>query len=75
MAGLDKRHVAGGSGDVNLEAAGEYDLPLHQLGSGSDSDDDDDDDVGKATEIPSRGHSSEIDIETEIGEVNRRRLL
>jgi len=73
MAGLDKRHVAGGSGDVNLEAAGEYDLPLHQLGSGSDSDDDDD--VGKATEIPSRGHSSEIDIETGIGEVNRRRLL
>jgi len=64
MIGLDKRHVAGGSGDADVEAAGEYELPHHQLGS----DDDDDDDV-KATGVVSRGHS------LDTGSENRRRLL
>jgi len=64
MIGLDIRHVAEGSGDMDVEAAGEYELPLHQLGS----DDDDDDDV-KATGVVSRGHS------LDTGSENRRRLL
>lgn len=68
MTGLDKRHVAG-SGDV--EAAEEYEIPLHQLGSGSDDDDDD----GKATEVPTRGHSSESDTGFGVEDGNRRRLL
>jgi hypothetical protein len=66
MIGLDKRHVAGGSGDVGIGAAGEYELPLHQLGSGSD---DDDDNEVKATGVVSRGHS------LDTGSENRRRLL
>jgi hypothetical protein len=66
MTGLDKRNVAGGS-RVDVEAAGDYELPLHQLGSGSGSDDDDDE--VKATAIPSRGHSFDT------GNENRRRLL
>jgi len=67
MIGLDKRHVAGGMGDVNVDvgAAGEYELPLHQLGS----DDDDDDNEVKATGVVSRGHS------LDTGSENRRRLL
>lgn len=64
MIGLDIRHVAEGSGDMDVEAAGEYELPLHQPGS----DDDDDDDV-KATGVVSRGHS------LDTGSENRRRLL
>jgi hypothetical protein len=66
MTGLDKRHVAGGSGDVDVVAAGEYELPLHQLGS---DDDDDDDNEVKATGVVSRGHS------LDTGSENRRRLL
>jgi hypothetical protein len=67
MIGLDKRHVAGGSGDVDVGvgAAAEYELPLHQLGS----DDDDDDNDVKATGVVSRGHS------LDTGSENRRRLL
>jgi len=67
MIGLDKRHVAGGSEevDVDLGAAGEYELPLHQLGS----DDDDDDNDVKTTGVVSRGHS------LDTGSENRRRLL
>ena len=67
MIGLDKRHVAGGIGDVNVDvgAAGEYELPLHRLGS----DDDDDDNEVKATGVVSRGHS------LDTGSENRRRLL
>jgi hypothetical protein len=66
MSGLDKRHVARGSGDVDVDlgAAGEYELPLHQLGS-----DDDDDNEVKATGVVSRGHS------LDTGSENRRRLL
>jgi hypothetical protein len=49
---------------VDVEAAGEYELSAHQLGSESD------DDV-EATGIESRGHSFEIGT----GSENRRRLL
>lgn len=49
-----------------MEAAGEYELPLHQLGS----DDDDDDEDVKVTGIASRDHSLD-----NTGSENRRRLL
>ena len=67
MIGLDIRHVAEGSGDMDVEAAGEYELTLHQLGS--DDDDDDDDDDVKTTGVVGRGHS------LDTGSENRRRLL
>jgi hypothetical protein len=58
IVGLDNRRVARAGEDGDIEAAREYELPLHQLGSGSGSDDDDGNEVG----VVRRSSNGSLDI-------------
>ena len=71
MKGLDNRHVARTGDDGDIEAAREYELPHHQLGSGSDDDDvDDGDGNGDA-----RGRSSDDSGDVRHTDLNPGRRL
>jgi hypothetical protein len=58
IVGLDNRHVARTGEYGDIEAAREYELPHHQLGTGSGSDDDGDNE----SEVARKSSNESLDI-------------